>query len=131
MSKKIILTGGGTAGHVTPNLALLPRLRAEGYEIHYIGTADGIEKSLVGDLEGVTYHTISAGKLRRYFSLKNLTDPFKVVGGIFQAKRIINKVKPDVVFSKGGLRIGARSHSGKGHGAHSSPRERLYSRPGQ
>lgn len=52
-------------------------------------------------LEGVTYHTISAGKLRRYFSLKNLTDPFKVVGGIFQAKRIINKVKPDVVFSKG------------------------------
>ncbi len=103
MSKKIILTGGGTAGHVTPNLALLPRLRAEGYEIHYIGTADGIEKSLVGDLEGVTYHTISAGKLRRYFSLKNLTDPFKVVGGIFQAKRIINKVKPDVVFSKGGF----------------------------
>ena len=83
MSKKIILTGGGTAGHVTPNLALLPRLRAEGYEIHYIGTADGIEKSLVGGLEGVTYHTISAGKLRRYFSLKNLTDPFKVVGGIF------------------------------------------------
>ena len=103
MSKKIILTGGGTAGHVTPNLALLPRLRAEGYEIHYIGTAEGIEKSLVGDLEGVTYHTISAGKLRRYFSLKNLTDPFKVVGGIFQAKRIINKVKPDVVFSKGGF----------------------------
>lgn len=103
MSKKIILTGGGTAGHVTPNLALLPRLRAEGYEIHYIGTADGIEKSLVGGLEGVTYHTISAGKLRRYFSLKNLTDPFKVVGGIFQAKRIINKVKPDVVFSKGGF----------------------------
>ena len=103
MSKKIILTGGGTAGHVTPNLALLPRLRAEGYEIHYIGTADGIEKSLVDGLEGVTYHTISAGKLRRYFSLKNLTDPFKVVGGIFQAKRIINKVKPDVVFSKGGF----------------------------
>ena len=103
MSKKIILTGGGTAGHVTPNLALLPRLRAEGYEIHYIGTAEGIEKSLVDGLEGVTYHTISAGKLRRYFSLKNLTDPFKVVGGIFQAKRIINKVKPDVVFSKGGF----------------------------
>ena len=66
MSKKIILTGGGTAGHVTPNLALLPRLRAEGYEIHYIGTAEGIEKSLVDGLEGVTYHTISAGKLRRY-----------------------------------------------------------------
>lgn len=64
--------GGGTAGHVTPNLALLPRLRAEGYEIHYIGTAEGIEKSLVDGLEGVTYHTISAGKLRRYFSLRTL-----------------------------------------------------------
>lgn len=103
MSKKIVLTGGGSAGHVTPNLALLPRLRAEGYEVHYIGTAEGIEKSLVGGLEGVTYHAISAGKLRRYFSLKNLTDPFKVVGGVFQARRIISRVKPDVVFSKGGF----------------------------
>lgn len=103
MSKKIILTGGGTAGHVTPNLALLPKLRAEGYEIHYIGTANGIEKTLVGDLEGVTYHAISAGKLRRYFSLKNLTDPFRVIGGIFQARRIIRGIKPDVVFSKGGF----------------------------
>ena len=103
MSKRIVLTGGGTAGHVTPNLALLPKLRAEGYEIHYIGTADGIEKGLVGSLEGVTYHAISAGKLRRYFSLKNLSDPFKVIGGIFQAKGIMRKVRPDVVFSKGGF----------------------------
>ena len=78
MSKKIILTGGGTAGHVTPNLALLPRLRAEGYEIHYIGTAEGIEKSLVDGLEGVTYHTISAGKLRRYFFAE---EPYRPIQG--------------------------------------------------
>ena len=103
MTKTIILTGGGSAGHVTPNLALLPRLKAEGFEVHYIGTADGIEKNLVADREDITYHAIAAGKLRRYFSLKNFTDPFRVVKGMFQARRIIKKVKPDVVFSKGGF----------------------------
>ncbi|MBQ4611614.1 MAG: undecaprenyldiphospho-muramoylpentapeptide beta-N-acetylglucosaminyltransferase [Clostridia bacterium] len=103
MTKTIILTGGGSAGHVTPNLALLPRLKAEGFTVHYIGTADGIEKSLVEGREDVTYHAISAGKLRRYFSLKNFTDPFRVVKGMFQARRIIKEVKPDVVFSKGGF----------------------------
>lgn len=100
--KTILLTGGGTAGHVTPNLALLPQLRAEGYSIHYIGTVDGIERELLAKEAGVAYHAISAGKLRRYFSLKNFTDPFRVVKGFFQARRIIKEVKPDVVFSKGG-----------------------------
>lgn len=103
MSKSIILTGGGSAGHVTPNLALLPRLQAEGFEVHYIGTEEGIEKTLVEGKEGVTYHAIAAGKLRRYFSLKNFTDPFRVVKGMFQARRIIKEVKPSVVFSKGGF----------------------------
>ncbi|MDD6045783.1 MAG: undecaprenyldiphospho-muramoylpentapeptide beta-N-acetylglucosaminyltransferase [Clostridia bacterium] len=103
MTKTIILTGGGSAGHVTPNLALLPRLKAEGYTVHYIGTADGIEKGLVSHREDVTYHEISAGKLRRYFSLKNFTDPFRVIKGIFQARRVIKEVRPDVVFSKGGF----------------------------
>ena len=103
MKKTILLTGGGTAGHVTPNLALLPQLRAEGYAIHYVGTQEGIEKDLLEKEEDVSYHAISAGKLRRYFSLKNLSDPFRVVKGIFQAKRIIREVKPDVVFSKGGF----------------------------
>ena len=100
--KTILLTGGGTAGHVTPNLALLPQLRAEGFSIHYIGTVDGIERELLANEADVSYHAISAGKLRRYFSLKNFTDPFRVVKGIFQAKRIMKDVKPDVVFSKGG-----------------------------
>lgn len=103
MTKTIILTGGGSAGHVTPNLALVPRLKAEGFVVHYIGTADGIERGLVEKTEGITYHAISAGKLRRYFSLKNFTDPFRVIKGMFQARRIIREVKPDVVFSKGGF----------------------------
>ena len=101
MEKTIVLTGGGSAGHVTPNLALLPRLKAEGYVVHYIGTADGIEKELVKK-EDVTYHAISAGKLRRYFSLRNFMDPFRVMKGICQSRRILKRVKPDVVFAKGG-----------------------------
>ncbi|MEG1547400.1 MAG: undecaprenyldiphospho-muramoylpentapeptide beta-N-acetylglucosaminyltransferase [Clostridia bacterium] len=103
MTKTILLTGGGSAGHVNPNLALLPQLISEGYSIHYIGTADGIEKELVGGREDVTYHEISAGKLRRYFSFKTIFMPFKVLRGISQSRRILKQVKPDVVFSKGGF----------------------------
>ncbi len=102
MSKKIILTGGGTAGHVTPNLALLPRLRAEGFDIVYIGSRTGIEKELIGGA-GIDYRAVSSGKLRRYFDLKNVTDIFRVIAGIFQAAAIIAKEKPDVIFSKGGF----------------------------
>lgn len=100
---KIILTGGGTAGHVTPNLALLPYLRRDNWEIHYIGTADGIEKKLLENEKDVTYHTIKAGKMRRYFDLKNLSDPFRVISGISASKKIIRAIKPDVIFSKGGF----------------------------
>lgn len=100
--KKIILTGGGTAGHVTPNIALLDELTNKGYEIHYIGSYQGIEKDLIKDT-GIPYYGISSGKLRRYLDLKNLSDPFKVAKGCFQAARIIRKIKPDLVFSKGGF----------------------------
>jgi len=100
--KKIVLTGGGTAGHVTPNIALMPALKKEGYEIHYIGSYEGIEKKLVEELN-IPYYGISSGKLRRYIDLKNLSDPFKVVKGIAQARHILGKIKPDVVFSKGGF----------------------------
>lgn len=102
MKKKIILTGGGTAGHVTPNISLIPKLKKLGYEIQYIGTKDGIEKNLI-EKEGIKYHGISSGKLRRYFDLKNFTDPFKVLKGISQARKIIKKEKPNIVFSKGGF----------------------------
>lgn len=100
--KKIVLTGGGTAGHVTPNIALIPKLREIGYEIEYIGSYEGIERSLISDC-GVPYHGIATGKFRRYFDLKNFTDPFRVIKGYFEAKNYIKTIKPDVVFSKGGF----------------------------
>lgn len=102
MAKKIVLTGGGTAGHVTPNIAMLPRLKEMGYEIYYIGTYDGIEKKLI-EAEGIPYYGISSGKLRRYFSMKNFSDPFRVLKGFRQSKKLIKKLQPDVVFSKGGF----------------------------
>ena len=100
--KRIVLTGGGTAGHVTPNIALLPRLQKEGYEVHYIGSYEGIERSLIEELS-VPYYGISTGKLRRYFDPKNFSDPFKVIKGYQEASSILKKIKPDVVFSKGGF----------------------------
>jgi len=106
--KRILMTGGGTAGHVTPNIALMPRLTEMGYEIYYIGTYTGIEKGLIEEvrLDGdktVKYFGISSGKLRRYFDIRNFTDPFRVIKGYFEAKRIMKKLHPDVVFSKGGF----------------------------
>ena len=100
--KKIVLTGGGTAGHVTPNLALLTSLVERGYEIHYIGSYNGIERKLIEDA-GIPYDGISSGKLRRYFDLKNFTDPFRVIKGYAEARRLMKKYRPDVVFSKGGF----------------------------
>lgn len=100
--KKIILTGGGTAGHVTPNLALIPELKELGYSIKYIGSYNGIEKELI-EGAGIEYQGISSGKLRRYFSLQNFTDPFRVIKGYFEAKKIIKQEAPNVVFSKGGF----------------------------
>lgn len=100
--KKIVLTGGGTAGHVTPNIALIPELKKAGYDVHYIGSYDGIEKKLIERL-GIPYYGISSGKLRRYIDIKNLSDPFKVIKGFAQARHLLGKIKPDVVFSKGGF----------------------------
>ena len=100
--KRIVLTGGGTAGHVTPNIALLPKLRELGYDVHYIGSYNGIEKTLIEACD-VPYYGISSGKLRRYFDLKNFSDPFKVLKGFSEASKLLKKLKPDVVFSKGGF----------------------------
>lgn len=102
MSKKIILTGGGTAGHVMPNLALVPSLKEAGFEISYIGSKSGMERELVENA-GIPFHGISSGKLRRYFDLKNFTDPFRIIRGYFEARRLIKEFKPDVIFSKGGF----------------------------
>lgn len=99
---KIIMTGGGSAGHVTPNLALIPKLKLLGYEIQYIGTKEGIERKII-EGENIKYYPISSGKLRRYFDMKNFSDPLKVIKGIFEAKKIMKNEKPDIVFSKGGF----------------------------
>ena len=100
--KTIVMTGGGTAGHVTPNLALVPYLKQEGYEIFYIGSYNGIEKKMVENA-GITYYGISSGKLRRYHDWKNFTDPFRVIKGFSEANQLLKHLKPDVVFSKGGF----------------------------
>lgn len=100
--KRIVLTGGGTAGHVTPNIALIPRLRELNYDICYIGSYDGIEKKLIEEFH-IPYYGISSGKLRRYFDPKNFSDPFKVLKGISEARRTLKELKPDIVFSKGGF----------------------------
>ena len=100
--KHIVLTGGGTAGHVTPNIALIPTLKAAGYQISYIGSYEGIERKLIEEM-GIPYYGISSGKLRRYFDPKNFSDPFRVLKGFLEARKLLKKLKPDVVFSKGGF----------------------------
>lgn len=99
---KIVFTGGGSAGHVTPNLALIARLRKLGWKIDYIGSNTGIEKDII-EHESIPFHHISSGKLRRYFDVKNFKDPFKVMKGVLDAYVLLRKLKPDVVFSKGGF----------------------------
>lgn len=100
--KKIVLTGGGTAGHVTPNIALLPALTEAGYDISYIGSYNGMEKGLI-EAQNIPYYGISTGKLRRYFSYENFKDPFRVIKGFFEAHKLMKSIKPDIVFSKGGF----------------------------
>lgn len=100
--RKILLTGGGTAGHVTPNIALLPSLKEANYDIVYMGSYDGIEKKLIADFE-IPYIGISTGKFRRYLDVKNFTDPFRVLKGFSEAKKFLKEYHPDVVFSKGGF----------------------------
>lgn len=101
--KRIVLTGGGTAGHVTPHMSLIPRLKAAGYDIHYIGTEQGIEHELIAKIPDITYHVVKSGKLRRYFSVQNFTDPFRVIYGAWTSVWLMRKLKPDVCFSKGGF----------------------------
>ena len=101
--KRIVLTGGGTAGHVTPHEALLPHLLSEGYEIHYIGTENGIERQMMEKHPEIIYHAVKSGKLRRYHDWKNFSDPFRVLAGNAQSAALMRKIKPDVCFSKGGF----------------------------
>ena len=112
--KRIVLTGGGTAGHVTPCIALLPQLKQEGYDIQYIGSYQGIERRLIEEYN-IPYHGIASGKLRRYLDPKNFSDPFKVIKGYMEARKLLKELNPDIVFSKGGfvsvpVVLAAKSH---------------------
>lgn len=98
---KIVFTGGGSAGHVTPNMALIESAQLAGWQCEYIGSYDGIEKQLISGMS-IPYHGISSGKLRRQFTLKNALTPVRVIQGILQAWQLLAKIKPDIVFSKGG-----------------------------
>ncbi|TXK72087.1 undecaprenyldiphospho-muramoylpentapeptide beta-N-acetylglucosaminyltransferase [Paenibacillus sp. N3.4] len=100
--KTIVFTGGGSAGHVTPNIALMHKLAQLGWEIKYIGSATGIEKDII-ERAGVPFYPISSGKLRRYFDLKNFKDPFRVMKGVYESYRLLRRLKPAIVFSKGGF----------------------------
>lgn len=100
--RRILLTGGGTAGHVTPNVALLSRLRNLEFDIVYTGTRSGIEDQLI-TREGIPFYPISAGKLRRYLDIKNFTDLGRIAAGFFQSVLLLIKLRPDIVFSKGGF----------------------------
>lgn len=101
--KKILFTGGGSAGHVSVNVALIPEFKSHNYNIAYIGSKNGIEKEMIGKISDVKYYPISSGKLRRYFSWENFIDPFKVLKGVFDSILVLKKEKPDFVFSKGGF----------------------------
>lgn len=102
MNPRIVFTGGGTAGHVTPNLALIDVLQQEGWQIDYIGSEDGVENRMISAL-AIPYHAVSSGKLRRYFSWQNFLDPLKIIWGIGQSFCLLRRLKPEVVFSKGGF----------------------------
>lgn len=106
--KRIVLTGGGTAGHVTPNIALLPALRSAGYEISYIGSMEGIEKKLI-EAQGIPYYGIASGKLRRYFDVKNFTDPFRVLKGFGSGIQTYEDLKAGCRFLQRRFCISSRS----------------------
>ncbi|MBR2273979.1 MAG: undecaprenyldiphospho-muramoylpentapeptide beta-N-acetylglucosaminyltransferase [Alphaproteobacteria bacterium] len=100
---KIIFTGGGSAGHITLNLALIPYFIDRGWQIFYIGSQGGMEEELIKKYPSVKYHSILTGKLRRYFSLQNILDMVKIPIGCVQAMYLIHKINPDIIFSKGGF----------------------------
>lgn len=101
-SPHIVFTGGGTAGHVTPNLALIEALKPEGWKIDYIGSRASIEEAMISGIQ-IPFYGITSGKLRRYFSWQNFLDPFKILGAIVQSYRLLGKLKTNIVFSKGGF----------------------------
>ncbi|MEI3534187.1 MAG: glycosyltransferase [Alphaproteobacteria bacterium] len=102
-SRRIVFTGGGSAGHVTLNLALIPWFLEQGWQVSYIGSKGGMEQELVSRFSEVRYYGILTGKLRRYFSWQNFLDMAKIPLGCLQACWLVRKINPDIIFSKGGF----------------------------
>lgn len=102
MTTRIVFTGGGTAGHVTPNLPLITTALSQGFQVHYLGSKNSVEEEMIKRMNW-PFHPVLSGKLRRYFSFKTLSDPFKVLAGIGQAYFLLRRLKTDLVFSKGGF----------------------------
>ena len=101
LTKKIVFTGGGSAGHVSVNTAIIPEFIKNNWEVTYIGSEKGIEKTIIEkEFPNISYKTVSVGKLRRYVSIENMKDPFRVIKGIFDARRILKQTRPDFIFSK-------------------------------
>lgn len=100
--KHLVCTGGGTAGHVIPTIPVMERVREAGARVSFIGSRSGLEARLL-EGQAVEYHGIASGKLRRYLSVENAVDVFRVTAGIWQAWRLLGRLRPDVVFSKGGF----------------------------
>lgn len=101
-SKPIAVTGGGSAGHVIPALPVADALLARGHTVHFIGTRSGLEQGYLGD-RPITFHGISAGKLRRYFSVQNFTDLFRIAWAVAESFLLLRRIRPSVLFSKGGF----------------------------
>lgn len=103
--KTIVFTGGGSGGHVFPAFAIIEALKEinEDCDFHWIGSKKGIEKELVLRHGNIKYHSIPSGKLRRYFSFRNFTDLFAIFFGLLKSRRILKKIRPTMLFSKGGF----------------------------
>jgi UDP-N-acetylglucosamine--N-acetylmuramyl-(pentapeptide) pyrophosphoryl-undecaprenol N-acetylglucosamine transferase len=102
VTRRIVFTGGGTAGHVTPNMALIDEFLAAHWIVHYVGSRNGIERRLIAPM-GIAFHGIATGKLRRYFSWQNFIDPLFIFWGFCQSLWLCLRLRPEVVFSKGGF----------------------------
>ena len=98
----IVLTGGGTAGHIMPHIAILRDIKHK-YQIKYIGSKNGMEKFIISKHKEIKYYEITASKLNRSHPIKNILLPFKLLKSINQAKRLLKQIKPDIIFSKGGF----------------------------
>lgn len=99
----VVISGGGTGGHISPALAVAAELRNRGpVDLHWIGSHSGFESDAAREND-IPFHAVRTGKLRRYFSRETAVDLFRVPAGIVEARRLLKRIRPDVIFSTGGF----------------------------